>query len=130
MRVLHIGKFYPPVAGGIERFVGDLVEAQRAAGDDVAVLVHAARDEPPRDDPPWLMRCPVWMQLAFAPVSPRFPFWLARALRRHAPDVLHIHMPNVSALWALLLPSARGIPWVVHWHADVEPSKFKPSLRL
>ncbi len=130
MRVLHIGKYYPPVAGGMERFLGDLVQAQRAAGDEVAVLVHAVPGAPPRDDPPWLMRCPVWMQLAFAPVSPRFPFWLSRALRLHAPEVLHIHMPNVSALWALLLPAARRIPWVVHWHADVEPSKFKLSLRL
>src|SRR4030095_2225030 len=22
------------------------------------------------------------------------------------------------------------LPWVVHWHSDVEPSKFKPVLRL
>ncbi|MGZ5067395.1 MAG: glycosyltransferase [Usitatibacter sp.] len=130
MRILHVGKYYPPVAGGMERFLADLVEAQRAAGDDVAVLVHARAPAEARGDPPWLMRCPVWMQLAFAPISPFFPFWLSRAIREHRPDVLHLHMPNLSAFWALLLPSARRIPWVVHWHADVEPSKFKLSLRL
>lgn len=130
MRILHIGKYYPPVPGGMERFLGDLVQAQRAAGHEVSVLVHDDKRYARSDDPPWLMRCPVWMQLAFAPVSPRFPFWLWRAIRQNAPDVLHVHMPNVSAFWALLLLSARRIPWVVHWHSDVEPSRFRLSLRL
>ncbi len=131
MRVLHVGKYYPPASGGMERFLGDLVEAQRAAGDEVAVLVHAepgARAD--ASDPPWLMRCPTWMRLGFVPFSPQFPFWLARAIRRFKPDVLHLHMPNASAFWALLVPAARRIPWVVQWQSDVEPSPFKLSLRL
>src|SRR5207253_10753651 len=37
---------------------------------------------------------------------------------------------NVSPFWLLLLPSARRRSWVVHWHSDVEPSRFKLSLRL
>ena len=105
MRILHIGKYYPPVAGGMERFLADLVEAQRAAGHDVAVLVHDDRANPGVGDPPWLMRCPVWIRLLFAPVSPAFPLWLRRAIKRQRPDVIHIHMPNVSAFWALLLAS-------------------------
>jgi glycosyltransferase involved in cell wall biosynthesis len=130
MRILHIGKYYPPVPGGMERFLGDLVEAQRAAGHEVAVLVHDDRKYPKSGDPPWLMRCPVWIRLMFAPISPAFALWLRRAIKRYRPDVLHIHMPNVSAFWALLLTSARRIPWVVHWHADVERSRFRLSLRL
>jgi glycosyltransferase involved in cell wall biosynthesis len=130
MRILHIGKYYPPVSGGMERFLGDLVEAQRAAGHDVSVLVHDDRRHARNDDPAWVMRCPVWMRLMFAPISPAFPLWLRRAIKRHRPDVLHIHMPNVSAFWALLLTSARRIPWVVHWHSDVEQSRFKLSLRM
>ena len=125
MRILHIGKYYLPVHGGMERFLGDLVEAQRAAGHEVAVLVHAHGDT--RGDPAWVMRCPVWARLLFAPISPTFPFWLHRAIRRHRPDVIHIHMPNLSAFWALLVGAARRVPWVVHWHSDVEVSK--PGLR-
>ena len=129
-RILHVGKFYPPVPGGMERFLGDLVEAQRAAGDEVAVLVHSDGRADAGGDPPWLMRCPVWMQLAFVPLSPLFGVWLQRAIERFRPDVLHIHVPNLSGFWALLLPAARRLPWVVHWHSDVEPSKFKAVLRL
>jgi len=130
MRILHIGKYYPPVTGGMERFLADLVAAQRSAGHDVEVLVHQHARSAGLADPPWLMRCPVWLRLFFAPLSPRFPFWLDSALRRFDPDVIHIHMPNVSPFWLLLLPSARKRTWVVHWHADVEPSKFKLALRL
>ncbi|MBL0141894.1 MAG: glycosyltransferase [Betaproteobacteria bacterium] len=130
MRILHIGKYFAPVSGGMERFLGDLVGAQRAAGHEVAVLVHGDGRTDPAGDPPWLMRCPVWFRLVFAPISPAFPAWLRRAIRRHAPEVLHLHLPNPSAFWALFVPSARRIPWVVHWHSDVEPSTHRLSLRL
>ena len=123
MRILHIGKYYPPVPGGMERFLGDLVKAQREAGHDVGVLVHRAGRGEERADPAWLMRCPVWFRLFFAPISPAFPLWLSRAVARLRPEVLHLHVPNVSAFWALLLPSTRDLPWVIHWHSDVELSK-------
>ena len=130
MRILHIGKYYAPVHGGMERFLEDLVGAQRAEGHEVEVLVHEHDAAARTQDPPWLMRCPVWMRLFFAPVAPRFPFWLHRALRRFNPQVIHVHMPNVSPYWLLLLRAARRRTWVVHWHSDVEPSRFKLSLRL
>lgn len=123
MRILHIGKYFPPVKGGMERFLGDLAAAQKVAGDDVAVLVHADNSKASDNELAWLLRCPVWLRVAFAPISPRFPFWLRRAVRRCKPHVIHIHMPNPSAFWALMLPSARAVPWVVHWHSDVEVSK-------
>lgn len=123
MRILHIGKYFPPARGGMERFLADLAFAQRAAGHEVSVLVHD--DGPGRrgDDPPWLLRCPVWMRLMFAPISPPFPLWLSRAIARFRPEALHFHMPNLSAFWALLLPSARRLPWIVHWQSDVELSR-------
>jgi glycosyltransferase involved in cell wall biosynthesis len=130
MRILHIGKYYPPVPGGMERFLADLVEAQRAQGHEVAVLVHDDPRYPVQDDPPWVMRCPVGIKLFFAPIAPRFPFRLRRAIKSFRPDVLHVHMPNTSAFFALLLTAARRVPWVVHWHSDVEQSRFRLSLRL
>ena len=123
MRILHVGKYYPPVPGGMERFLGDLVKAQREAGHDVGVLVHEGTHGEGRADPTWLIRCPVWFRLLFAPISPAFPLWLARAVKRLRPDVLHLHTPNVSAFWALLLRSTRDLPWVIHWHSDVELSR-------
>jgi glycosyltransferase involved in cell wall biosynthesis len=41
MRVLHVGKFFPPHPGGIERCTADLCAALHAHGVDSAVLAHA-----------------------------------------------------------------------------------------
>ena len=60
LRVLHVGKFYPPHRGGMEVFLADLITAQRAAGIDAAALVHGT---PMPHDPPWLVRVPVQLQL-------------------------------------------------------------------
>lgn len=129
MRVLHVGKYFPPVAGGMERFLADLVHAQRARGEEAFALVH--QEGPvPADDPPWLTRAPVWAKLLFAPLSPGFPGALAKAIARHRPDALHLHLPNPSAFWALALPSARRLPWIVHWHSDVEVGRAGWPMRL
>jgi len=129
-RVLHVGKYFAPASGGMERFLGDLVAAQQVRGDAAMVLVHDGGGQLEGGDPPWLLRCPVWLRLVFTPISPAFGLWLRRAIRNHDPEVLHLHVPNVSAFWALLLPSAWRLPWVVHWHSDVESSRFKVSLKL
>ena len=40
MRVLHIGKYYPPFAGGIEHFLADLLPALQRRGIAGAAVVH------------------------------------------------------------------------------------------
>ena len=127
LRVLHVGKFYPPHHGGMEVFLADLITAQRAAGIDAAALVHGT---PMPHDPPWLVRVPVQLQLVYAPIAVGFRAALARAIAQHQPDVLHLHMPNNSALWALTLAEARAIPWVVHWHSDVVVSQIRAAVAL
>ena len=133
MRVLHLGKYYAPQRGGIERYTQDLAEWFTAQGDPVGVLVH----QPPGR---WrgsreslngveLRRVGSIAELVYAPLSPCYPFALARALREFRPDVLHLHLPNPSCFAALASPAARRLPWVVHWHADVSPDSHDWRLR-
>ncbi len=122
MRVLHVGKFYPPYAGGIERSSADLCGALAARDVDVDMLAHAAPREAARSYTSDGVRGTLAAchgQLLYAPISPGFPLLLKRLITERQPDLLHLHMPNVSAFWALLSPAARRLPWVVHWHADV-----------
>ncbi len=127
MRVLHIGKYFPPQRGGMESFLSDLVQAQRVQGTQSYVLVHGQAQA---DDPAWLHRVPVQAQLLYAPLALGFRAALLRALAEINPDVLHLHMPNNAVFWALTLARARQVPWVVHWHSDVIVSGAHLGLRL
>ncbi|WP_046987352.1 glycosyltransferase [Delftia tsuruhatensis] len=127
LRILHVGKFFPPYRGGMEVFLADLIHEQRRQGIDAYALVHG---DPELDDPPWLERVPVQFNLVYAPIAMGFRSALGRAIERIQPDVLHLHLPNNSALWALTLPIARRVPWVIHWHSDVVVSNIKWSVAL
>jgi glycosyltransferase involved in cell wall biosynthesis len=133
MRVLHIGKFFPPHAGGIERFSADLVAALVQRGVATAMLAHAPagthRTQHFLVDAVDVTLAACHGQLVYAPLSPAFPWLLSRTLARFKPDLLHLHVPNTSAFWALLLPAARRLPWVVQWQADVPLDVIRPSLR-
>lgn len=136
MRVLHIGKFYPPFAGGIEHFLADLLPALQEQGVAAAALVHDAPVPLPLPPPSRgegrvrIYRAPCYGRLLYAPISPAFPLWLHRAIGEFQPHLLHLHLPNTSAFWALLVPAARRLPWVVHWHADVVASTIDRRLTL
>ena len=55
---------------------------------------------------------------------------MRKAIQAFQPDILHFHVPNTSAFWALLLTIAGELPWVIHWHADVVPSMIDRRMAL
>ena len=123
MKVLHLGKYAPPFFGGIENFMMDLGHGCVEQGLEVAAIVHHHDSKGAFEqcviDGVSVYRVPCYGQLMFAPVSPTFGFHLNQVLETFKPDVLHIHMPNTSAFFALWSSKAKLIPWVVHWHSDV-----------
>lgn len=137
MRVLHLGKFFPPHAGGIERFTALLLHALAGTGPTQAALVHATpgRARHPRSwiDPAsgaQMREVACHGRLLFAPVSPTWPLACQQLIRDFHPDLLHIHMPNPSAFWLLGMASARRLPWLLHWHADVPADARHMGVRL
>lgn len=123
MRILHVGKYYAPQRGGIERCTQDLAGWAVARGHPAAALVHqpagVLRAETTRLDGVRIVRAGCLAAPLYTPLSPAFPLHLAHLLREFRPDLLHLHLPNPSAFWALTLPAARRLPWVAHWHAEV-----------
>jgi glycosyltransferase involved in cell wall biosynthesis len=134
MRVLHVGKFFPPHPGGIERCTAELCAGLAQRKLTVAALAHAepgARGTELRAEGGYevtLAAC--HGRVLYAPLSPGFPLALARIIRRFRPDLLHLHVPNTSAFAALWLPAARRLPWIVHWHADIPVDSRRRLLPL
>ncbi len=117
--------------GGIENCMAALMHRQQADGHVVSAIVHhheQGKGVVNDDSGITIYRVPCFGQLAYAPISPSFGYHLNKIIKQDKPDVLHIHMPNLSAFWCLLLPSARSLPWVIHWHADVIGSV--PDLKI
>jgi len=133
-RVLHVGKYLPPVPGGIETYLGDLLRVSMRHGMPVGAIVHEKKGYPKPNPDDFggakIYSVPTFGQLLYAPVAPSFPWRLRQAIRDFKPDILHLHMPNTSVFAALLLPEARAIPWVVHWHADVDVGRMSLWMRL
>ncbi|MDA3932753.1 MAG: glycosyltransferase [Gammaproteobacteria bacterium] len=137
MHILHVGKYFYPFAGGIENFMLDLLPALHRRGIQNSVLVHQSPQDPGRQDDSQQLACLQQLQrvrshgqFAYAPISPGFGYALAKMIDSCKPDLLHLHVPNTSAFWALLLPSARRLPWLVHWHADAVGPSLDRRLRL
>ena len=109
--------------GGIENFMAALMHQQHLDGHQVSAIVHHHDKQQPfiaeLDNGVNIYRIPCLGQIAYAPISPSFVSHLNNIIKQCKPDLIHIHMPNVSSFWCLFSPSARKLPWVIHWHADV-----------
>lgn len=135
-RIMHVGKYFPPTRGGMESFLHDLIIEQKKQGLEVQAVVHRAEkslrsiSETYKSDNAsvTVIRVARWFTFFFAPISPSFGVELWRAIRDFKPDIIHLHMPNLSAFWCLVLPNARKISWVVHWQSDIIASTNKLTL--
>lgn len=66
-----------------------------------------------------ILRLPILTKLVFVPLALTARRYFRQYIIQESPDVLHLHMPNVSCFWLLFLSEAKRIPWVIHWHSDV-----------
>lgn len=130
--VLHVGKYLTPFTGGVESVTEQMMDFAGNAGMRAHALVHHHQFFK-RDDswagPHRVLRSPILGRLVFTPLAPLFWLDLQRMLALE-PDLLHIHMPNMSAFWCLMSTRARKIPWIVHWHADVVVPGAPQALKI
>jgi rhamnosyl/mannosyltransferase len=115
LRVLHVGKYYPPVPGGMERVLQLLCERERARV-DCSVLVagteRVTRRESARGVP--VTRAGSLARVGSVGLSPALP----RILRATPSDVTVIHEPNPMALVADAITFRRGA-LLVYFHSEV-----------
>ncbi|MEK6280884.1 MAG: glycosyltransferase [Acidobacteriota bacterium] len=131
MKVLHVGKFYPPHMGGIETHVQVLCqELQKRVNVEVLVASETKDDEEFWDDRVKVTRVGTRFKLSGAPVCPG----LSGKIRRAKADIVHLHLPNPPAILSYLASGHRG-QVVATYHSDIVRQQFlaktfDPILRL
>jgi len=131
VKILQISKYYPPAPGGIETFVRDISHALTAEGHDNLILAHQYDSTDPSDaSGPMgrIVRTKSYGEVMYAPLAPGFPLALHRLLGEFKPDLLLVHMPNVSGFWPLFMKLP--CPMAIYWHSDVVFPNDKPLHNL
>ncbi len=126
MKVLQLGKYYPPVKGGIENHVRDVCEGLVKKRQHVVCVVSSASvfgrsGNIKGVDVVRLSKLPFVRH----PVNLSLPSYLKKVVNNF--DVVHLHLPNPWAELACLLVKPKKL--VVSYHADVV-GKLGSSLYL
>lgn len=133
LKVVHLGKYYPPAPGGIESHVQTLARAQADLGMDVRVVCMNHANRAGRDIT-WARyggtptvheldgrvrvdRIGRSASVARLDVCPELPR-LLRRIEDQGADVLHLHTPNPMMLIALAI-ARPSTPLIITHHSDI-----------
>ena len=124
LRILHLGKYYPPVRGGIETVVETLARGEAEWAETSALVLNEGGVTTfEHRDGVAVRRVGTVARAGSVALAPALPVWLARA----EADILVLHEPNPMALAAYFLARPR-IPLVVWYHSEVVRSRWKYQL--
>ncbi len=120
LRVLHVGKFYPPHMGGMETHLQALCgELQKSV--DLQVIVSSDDGSAAEETLSGVSvrRVPTRLMLASTPLCPG----MISKIRGYESEIVHLHFPNPMAVLAYLASGHAG-RLVVTYHSDMVRQKF------
>ncbi len=125
MRILQVGKYYPPYKGGMETALRHICEGLLAQGHEVRAVVAGGGGRTRREAlggrADALVRVATWGAWNSQPLTFSLARVLAGEIADFAPDVVHLHLPNPGACWAWrrAVRGRRGPAVAVWYHADI-----------
>ncbi len=124
VRILHLGKFYSPIEGGIESINRFVVESLTDCNQ--RILSFNNKNISVEDDVDGfpVVRASSRGILASQPISFKYFSELRRNIRMFSPDVIHFHYPNPLGALFLILIKKDNNKLIVHWHSDVVAQKI------
>ena len=128
MKILHVGKFYSPIEGGIESITRFVVETLRGNVQRIISFNNSRTAVDDDVDTVPVVRASSSGVVASQPLSLKYFFELRRSIRMFQPDVVHFHYPNPLGALYLLLSIRKENKLIVHWHSDVVAQSFLHSL--
>lgn len=130
LRVLHLGKYYPPYRGGMESHLQGLCEELKSLVDLKVIVANSGqRTTSDQIADVKVTRVGKLFDLQAAPVCPD----LVRQIHRAKAYIVHIHWPNPTAVLAYLLSGHKG-RLIITYHSDIVRQRmlanaFMPVLR-
>jgi len=119
VRILHLGKFYPPHRGGIETHLETLCRGLAPTAAVEVIVANDSRRSVTEDlDGVRVRRLATIFTPASTPICPS----MISALRSTSADLIHLHVPNPYAALAFLLGRSSA-PLLISWHSDVVRQK-------
>jgi rhamnosyl/mannosyltransferase len=129
MRIVQVGKYYPPYRGGIESFLHLLSEQLAFHGHEVEVVVSGTKLATVRrhENGVTIVEAGRVASVHSLPVSPTYCWRVYRSL----PGIMNLHAPNPLADlagWLSSVLTGGKSPLVVTYHSDVVRQKLAGRL--
>lgn len=125
IRILQLGKFFPPDLGGMESVIYDItlgLNERKIACDVLCSNSKLAYREEILSCGAKIMRCASFGKVASTAIAPQMIFKLRKIIANY--DIIHIHLPDPMANLALFCANHKGKKIIIHWHSDIIKQKF------
>ncbi|MDF2953379.1 MAG: Glycosyltransferase involved in cell wall bisynthesis [Thermodesulfobacterium sp.] len=128
MKVLQLGKFYPPDVGGIESAIYEITEELNRKGVKCDVLCSNSKREYKeevikRETYHYkVIRTKSYGKILSTSITPQMIFKLREIINEY--DIIHLHHPDPMANLALFLSKPKRKRIIVHWHSDIIRQRF------
>lgn len=119
MKILHLGKFYSPIKGGIESTSKYIVDY--LSNHEHRVLCFNDKFESQHDiiDGIHVYRASTMALVKSQPISLSYLLLLKKTISEFRPDIIHFHYPNPLVAFYILIVIPRNVKLVVQWHSDI-----------
>ncbi len=123
MKVLQLGKFYPPDTGGIEQVMFDITEGlnERSIHTDVLCSNNINEYTEDKIKDYTVYRTKSLGQLSRTSLSIQMITKLCKIINNY--DIVHVHHPDPMAALALFFAHPK-CKVVVHWHSDIIKQRY------
>lgn len=123
-RILHVSKYYFPVAGGIEIVARDCVNAYKGKYRQKVICFNEGKgDRTDYIDDTEIIRCGCLGELRSQPISISITRAIREIMNVWKPNYIFVHCPNPYVVH-FVLKYIRKSKLIIYWHSDIVKQKM------